>query len=147
MADPNIKTATIKPFISSNPFALNPMFTAELSWPVLAFSSVEEAEGYALELERNLKIIEAKHSPHTLRADAEELEEEASNLLAAIDRESYLCSDAQALRLNALELRARAADLTAIAERRESTIGELEASLEELETLILELKFPLLSVY
>ena len=123
------------------------MFTAELSWPVLAFSSVEEAEGYALELEKNLKIVEAKNSPLTLRADADELEEEASNLLAAIDREPYLCPDAQALRLNALELRARAADLTAIAERRESTIGELEASLEELETLIAELKFPLLSVY
>lgn len=122
------------------------MFTADLSWPILSFSSVDEAEGYALQLEKNLKIVEAMHSPDTLRADAEELEEEASNLLAAIDSESYLCSYAQALRLNALELKARASDLKAIAERREATISELEASLEELETLIAELRFPLLSI-
>lgn len=123
------------------------MFTADLSWPILSFSSVDEAECYALQLEKNLKTVETMHSPNTLRADALELEEEASSLLAAIDSESYLCSDSQALRLNALELKARASDLTAIAERREATISELKTSLEELESLIAELRFPLLSVF
>jgi hypothetical protein len=107
---------------------------------VLSFSSLEEAEAFALMLEKNLALLEERSSPSRLRADAEELELEASSFLSALEREPRLCSIAKDLQMGALQLRERAAELRLIADRREALQAQLEESLEELEELMAELR-------
>lgn len=96
-------------------------------------------------LEKNLALLEERSSPSSLRADALELEEEASSFLSALEREPRLCISAKDLQMAAKQLRARAAELRTIAERREALRAQLEESLEELEELIAELRWPLLA--
>jgi hypothetical protein len=114
---------------------------------VLSFSSLEEAEAFALMLEKNLALLEERSSPSRLRADAEELELEASSFLSALERaaELRLCLSAKDLQMGALQLRERAAELRLIADRREALQAQLEESLEELEALMAELRWPLLA--
>lgn len=125
----------------------SPVLPGELSWPVLSFSSLEEAEAFALMLEKNLALLEERSSPFSLRADAEELELEASSFLSALERaaELRLCLSAKDLQMGALQLRERAAELRLIADRREALQAQLEESLEELEALMAELRWPLLA--
>ena len=47
----------------------SPVLPGELSWPVLSFSSLEEAEAFALMLEKNLRLLEERASPSRLRED------------------------------------------------------------------------------
>jgi len=123
----------------------SPVLPGELSWPMLSFSSLEEAEAFALMLEKNLALLEERSSPSRLRADAEELELEASSFLSALEREPRLCLSAKDLQMGALQLRERAAELRTIADRREALHAQLEESLEELEGLMAELRWPLLA--
>ncbi len=123
----------------------SPVLPGELSWPVLSFSSLEEAEAFALMLERNLALLEERSSPSRLREDALELEEEASSFLSALEREPRLRPSAKDLRMATRQLRERAAELRTIADRREALRARLEESLEELEELMAELRWPLLA--
>jgi len=123
----------------------SPLLPGELSWPELSFSSLEEAEAFALMLEKNLALLEERSSPSSLRADALELEEEASSFLSALKRERCLAHIAPDIRMQAKQLRARAAELRTIADRREALRDQLEESLEELEELMAELRWPLLA--
>ena len=124
----------------------SPVLPGELSWPVLSFSSLEEAEAFALMLEKNLVALEERSSPSRLREDAEELELEASSFLSALEREPRLCITAKDLQMAARQLRARALELRTIADRREALRAQLEESLEELEELMAELRWPLLAL-
>jgi hypothetical protein len=112
---------------------------------VLSFSSLEEAEAFALMLEKNLALLEERSSPSRLREDALELEEEASSFLSALEREPCLAHIAPDIRMQAKQLRARALELRNIADRREALRAQLEESLEELEELMAELRWPLLA--
>jgi hypothetical protein len=123
----------------------SPVLPGELSWPVLSFSSLEEAEAFALMLEKNLRLLEERASPSRLREDALELEEEASSFLSALERERCLAHIAPDIRTQAKQLRERALELRTIADRREALQAQLEESLEELEVLIAELRWPLLA--
>lgn len=123
----------------------SPLLPGELSWPELSFSSLEEAETFALMLEKNLRLLEERSSPFSLRADASELEEEASSFLLSLEREPRLASSASSIRSAASQLRERALELRLIADRREALRARMEESLEELETLIAELRWPLLA--
>lgn len=124
----------------------SPLLPGELSWPELSFSSLEEAEAFARALENNLLSIESLASPSRLRADAQELEEESSAFLRALESERCLVHIGADIRMHARGFRARALELKALADKREALVKELEASLEELEELILELRFPLLAI-
>ena len=123
----------------------SPVLPGELSWPVLSFSSLEEAEAFALMLEKNLALLEERSSPSRLREDALELEEEASSFLSALEREPCLAHIAPDIRMQAKQLRARALELRNIAKGREALQAQLEESLEELEELMAELRWPLLA--
>ena len=123
----------------------SPMLPGELSWPEFSFSSLEEASSFADDLERELKALEEKASPFSLRADASELEKEASSFLASIKREPRLASSASSIRSAASQLRERARELRAIADQREERLAFLEEALEELEALMAELRWPLLA--
>jgi hypothetical protein len=123
----------------------SPVLPGELSWPELSFSSLEEAEAFALLLEKNLRLLEERASPSRLREDALKLEEEASSFLSALERERCLAHIAPDIRMQASQLRERALELRTIAKRREALQAQLEESLEELERLIAELRWPLLA--
>lgn len=123
----------------------SPVLPGELSWPELSFSSLEEAEIFALMLEKNLRLLEERSSPFSLRADASALEEEASSFLLALEREARLAHIAPDIRMQASQLRERALELRTIADRREALQAQLEESLEELEELMAELRWPLLA--
>jgi hypothetical protein len=123
----------------------SPVLPGELSWPVLSFSSLEEAEAFALMLEKNLRLLEERSSPFSLRADANALEEEASSFLSSLRREPRLASSASSIRSAVSQLRQRALELRMIADRREALQAQLEESLEELEELMAELRWPLLA--
>lgn len=123
----------------------SPLLPGELSWARLSFSSVEEAEGFALELESQLERALKLRSPSKLRGIAQELQIEAESFLRSLSREPRLCVAAELLVQSVIQLRKKAFELEALANKREALIQELEASLEELEELILGLRFPLLS--
>lgn len=123
----------------------SPLLPGELSWPALSFSSLEEAEAFALMLEQNLALLEERSSPFSLRADAEALELEASSFLSALEREPRLRLSEKDLRMAARQSRERAAELRTIADRREALRAQLEESLEELEELMAEIRWPLLA--
>lgn len=124
----------------------SPVLPGELSWPVLSFSSLEEAEAFALMLEKNLRLLEERASPSRLREDALELEELASSDLLALERFPRRFADiAPSVKMQAKNWRERALELRAIADRREALQAQLEESLEELEELIAELRWPLLA--
>lgn len=138
---PGEKRAPRAPRLSPSPLLPG----EELSWPLFSFSSLEEASSFADVLERELKALEEKASPFSLRADASELEEEASSFLASLKREHRLASSASSIRSAASQLRERARELRAIADQREKRLAFLEEALEELEALMAELRWPLLA--
>lgn len=123
----------------------SPVLPGELSWPEISFSSLEEAEAFALMLERNLRLLEERSSPFSLRADASALEEEASSFLLSLEREPRLASSASSIKSAVSQLRERALELRTIADRREALQTQLEESLEELEELMAGLRWPLLA--
>jgi len=123
----------------------SPLLPGELSWVLLSFSSIDEAAGFALELEKNLKEASRLTSPSLLREEAQELRIESESFLRALAREPRLCREGKGLLNTASMLKQKAFELEALANKREALIQELEASLEELEELILGLRFPLLS--
>lgn len=137
--------APFAPRLSPSPRLPGEFFPGELSWARLSFSSVEEAEGFALELESRIKGALELRSPCELREMAQELQVEAESFLRALAQEPCLCVTADSLVHTVSQLRRKAFELEALANKREALIKELEESLEELEELIFGLRFPLLS--
>ena len=123
----------------------SPLLPGELSWPERSFSSLEEAEAFALLLEKDLLALEERSSPSSLRADALALEGDARSALLALEREPRLASSARSIAALVDQLRASASKLRALADQREELRARLEASLEELEELMAEVRWPLLA--